>query len=100
MSLTSLADQWMKLKNHPALLFLLAVFLLPQSAKLVHQAAAQIHARAQDRVMETKAPQKGERGLLYTMLGLVICHISSGWDSQNNSNPSKMKADELLPSLC
>lgn len=28
MSLTSLADQWMKLKNHPALLFLLAVFLL------------------------------------------------------------------------
>lgn len=28
MSLTSLTEQWMKLKDHPALLFLLVVFLL------------------------------------------------------------------------
>ena len=63
MSLTSLTDQWMKLKNHPALLFLLVVFLLSQFAKLVHQAAAQIHVRARDSVIETKDPQKGERDL-------------------------------------
>lgn len=40
MPLTSLTDQRMKLKNHPALLFLLVVFLLSQFARLVHEAAA------------------------------------------------------------
>lgn len=61
---TSLADQWMKLNNHPVLLFLLVVFLLPQFSKPVQQAAAQINARAGDSVTETKDLQKGERDLL------------------------------------
>lgn len=51
MSLTSLTDQWMKLKNHPALLFLLIVFLL-QLTRLVHEAAAKIHLRARNSVIE------------------------------------------------
>lgn len=64
MSHTSLGDQWMKLKNHPALLFLVVLFLLAQFAKVVNQVAAQIHARARDRVIKTKGVQKGERNLL------------------------------------
>lgn len=64
MSLTSLTDQWMKLKNHPALLFLLVVFLLSQFSKLLHQAAAQIYVRARDSGIESKDPQKGEQDLL------------------------------------
>lgn len=64
MFLTSLTDQWMKLKNHPALLFLLVVILLSQFSKLVCQAAAQIYVRARDSVIESKYPQKGEQDLL------------------------------------
>lgn len=64
MSPTSLTDQWMKLKNHPALLFLLVVFLPSQFTKLVHQAAAQIYVRARDSAVETKDLQKGMRDLL------------------------------------
>jgi len=63
MSLTSLGDQWMKLNNHPALLILLVVFLLSQFPDLVHEAAAQIHVRARDSVIETKDLQRGERDL-------------------------------------
>lgn len=64
MSHTSLADQCMKLKNHSTLLFLVDLSLLAQFAKVVNQAAAQIHARARDSVIKTKGVQKGERNLL------------------------------------
>lgn len=54
MSLTSLAEQWMKLKNHPALLFLLVVFQVSQFARLVHEAAAKIHLGARNILIEKK----------------------------------------------
>lgn len=101
MSLKSLANQWMK--NSLSLLFLLVVFLLFQFTKLVHQAAAQICVRARDSMIETKDLQKGKWDLLmplYTMLGCIIYHLTSGRDSQNNSNPSKITAGELLSCLC
>lgn len=60
----SLLDQWIKLKNHSALLLLLVLFLLAEFAKLVHQAAAQTHARARVSVIKTKDALKREINLL------------------------------------